>query len=73
MLLTLLLYIVQRLFDKNYRYKFDPSANPTFIKHRPNQQRTSWAIDDDDDESVSVAPPPEHQQPSYNSVSVSKQ
>ncbi|KAI9244967.1 hypothetical protein BDA99DRAFT_528636 [Phascolomyces articulosus] len=71
---------VQRLFDKNYRYKFDPSANPTFMNHRPNRRReSSWAIEDDDDESLAITPAPQlppqqsqqSQQPSYNSVDVS--
>ncbi|KAJ8659691.1 hypothetical protein O0I10_004670 [Lichtheimia ornata] len=42
----------QRLFDKNYRYRLDPTANPTFLEK--NNQKTgtadTWAIDDDIDE-----------------------
>ncbi|KAI9497300.1 hypothetical protein BDB00DRAFT_23490 [Zychaea mexicana] len=41
---------VQRMFDKNYRYKFDPGANPTFINYgSSNQRESSWVIDEDDE------------------------
>lgn len=44
------LFVVQRLFDKNYRYRFNASANPTIVKPNPNNARESWVIDDIDDE-----------------------
>ncbi|KAI7878968.1 hypothetical protein K492DRAFT_148923 [Lichtheimia hyalospora FSU 10163] len=42
----------QRLFDKNYRYRLDPRANPTFLdKTNPKTgSADTWMIDDDIDE-----------------------
>lgn len=50
-------YTVQRLFDKDYRYRFDPGANPTSSKQKQAENRISWVIDeiDDDNESAIVA------------------
>ncbi|ORY95915.1 hypothetical protein BCR43DRAFT_525553 [Syncephalastrum racemosum] len=39
---------VQRLFDRNYRYKLDPGANPTFSEH--GHRQSSWLIDEDIEE-----------------------
>ncbi|KAL1929350.1 hypothetical protein VTP01DRAFT_1488 [Rhizomucor pusillus] len=49
---------VQRLFDKNYRYRFNASANPTIMKPNENNARQSWVIDDidDDDEDPNATP-----------------
>lgn len=45
-------YTVQRLFDKDYRYRFDPGANPTSSKQKQAENRTSWVIDEIEEEDV---------------------
>ncbi|KAI9321279.1 hypothetical protein BX666DRAFT_1900427 [Dichotomocladium elegans] len=48
---------VQRLFDENFRYNLDPTANPTYYE-KPQREvhEEPWAIDDfDDDDEGSFA------------------
>ncbi|CDH53202.1 predicted protein [Lichtheimia corymbifera JMRC:FSU:9682] len=43
---------VQRLFDKDYRYRFDPGANPTSSKQKQAENRSSWVIDEIEEDDV---------------------
>lgn len=42
--------LAQRLFDKNYRYRLDPTANPTNVEKNNQKTDTAWVIDDEDEE-----------------------